>query len=41
MSTTIQDGVSHSNVACLAGLFKHPEIGQDAKIAIKRIQAAK
>jgi hypothetical protein len=41
MSTTIQDCVSQSKLACLAGLTKHPEIGQDAKIAIKRIQAAK
>ena len=30
-----------ADAAAVAGLTKHPEIGQDAKIAIKRIQAAK
>ena len=32
---------SKADAAAVAGLTKHPEIGQDAKIAIKRIQAAK
>jgi len=32
---------SKADAAAVAGLTKHPEIGQDAKIAIKRIQSAK
>ena len=32
---------SKADAAAVAGLTKHPEIGQDAKIAIRRIQAAK
>jgi len=32
---------SKADAAAVAGLTKHPEIGQDAKIAIKRIQAVK
>lgn len=30
-----------AEAGAIAGLAKHPEIGQDAKIAIKRIQSAK
>ena len=32
---------SKADAAAVAGLTKHPELGQDAKIAIKRIQSAK
>lgn len=32
---------SKADAAALTGITKHPEIGQDAKIAIKRIQSAK
>jgi hypothetical protein len=32
---------SKADASAVAGLSKHPELGQDAKIAIKRIQSAK
>lgn len=32
---------SKADAAAVAALSKHPEIGQDAKIAIKRIQSSK